>query len=97
MTNVVGLDFDYKTSRLYYTQIAPEAKIGWMVTSDPKANDHVILNKGIYQRDTIKGFSWPFFDTTKFCFQVLTLRELPSIGSIRRSTGQIQGTARFMQ
>lgn len=46
MTNVVGLDFDYKTSRLYYTQIAPEAKIGWMVTSDPKANDHVILNKG---------------------------------------------------
>lgn len=46
MTNVVGLDFDYKTSRLYYTQIAPEAKIGWMVTTDPKANDHVILNRG---------------------------------------------------
>jgi low density lipoprotein-related protein 2 len=47
MTNVVGLDFDYKTGRLYYTQIAPEARIGWMVTSDPKANEHIILKEGI--------------------------------------------------
>ena len=47
MTNVVGLDFDYKSGRLYYTQIAPEARIGWMETSNPKANDHIVLKEGI--------------------------------------------------
>ena len=56
MTNVVGLDFDYKTGRLYYTQIAPEARIGWMVTSDPKANEHIILSSGINPEGV--AFDW---------------------------------------
>ena len=48
LTNVVGVDFDYKESRLYFTQIHPSPKIASMDARNPSnggIND--ILTKGI--------------------------------------------------
>ena len=47
MSNVVGIEFDYKDSKLLFTQIRPEPVIGWMDAKKPNNNYTVILNKGI--------------------------------------------------
>jgi low density lipoprotein-related protein 2 len=46
MTNVVGVDFDYRDSRLYFTQIAPEARIAWLDAKDPDLEKAVTIING---------------------------------------------------
>ena len=47
MTNVVGVDYDYKQGRLYFTQIRPLARIAWMDSKNPRNGDGIndILTK----------------------------------------------------
>lgn len=48
LTNVVGLDFDYGDNKLFFTQIRPWAKIGWLTADNPDNNNiNTIINKGI--------------------------------------------------
>ncbi len=47
LTNVVGVDFDYKDARLYFTQIQPQPKIAWTDAKNPGASITVVLDKGI--------------------------------------------------
>jgi low density lipoprotein-related protein 2 len=48
LTNVVGLDFDFKDKLFVFTQIRPEAMIGWFGAGSPKKEAlHVVLNKTI--------------------------------------------------
>jgi low density lipoprotein-related protein 2 len=48
LTNVVGIDFDYKDQKLLFTQIRPWARIGWMPATNPKNTDiKNIINRGI--------------------------------------------------
>ena len=48
LTNVVGLDFDYADNKLFFTQIRPWAKIGWMNADSPDvSNTNTIINRGI--------------------------------------------------
>ncbi|CAB3367800.1 Hypothetical predicted protein [Cloeon dipterum] len=48
LSNVVGIDFDYRDNRLLYTQIRPFARIAWMPSQSPsKEASQVILQKGI--------------------------------------------------
>ena len=49
MTNVVGVDYDYKQGRLYFTQIRPLARIAWMDSKNPRNGDGIndILTKGV--------------------------------------------------
>lgn len=47
LTNVVGVDFDYKNQRLLFTQIRPWARIASMSASEPSSKNIVdIRNKG---------------------------------------------------
>lgn len=48
LTNVVGIDFDYKDQKLFMTQIRPWARIAWM-SSTPGPHPQItnLLNKGI--------------------------------------------------
>lgn len=48
LTNVVGIDFDYKDQKLFFTQIRPWARIAWM-SSNPGTNPDIsnIISKGI--------------------------------------------------
>lgn len=46
LTNVVGVDFDYKDGRIIYTQIRPDAKINYFSVSDLTKTVSV-LTKGI--------------------------------------------------
>ncbi|RWS16465.1 low-density lipoprotein receptor-related protein 2-like protein [Dinothrombium tinctorium] len=46
LTNVVGLDFDYKNRKLYFTQIRPEGSISSLNLDKPN-EINVILKKGI--------------------------------------------------
>lgn len=48
MTNVVGVDFDYKDKKLLFTQIRPDTKIATMSSLSPSADDiKPILQFGI--------------------------------------------------
>lgn len=48
LTNVVGLDFDYADNKLFFTQIRPWAKIGWLAADSPDAgNINTVINRGI--------------------------------------------------
>ena len=49
MTNVVGVDFDYKQGKLYFTQIRPRARIAWMDSKNPRNGEgiHDILTKRV--------------------------------------------------
>ena len=49
MTNVVGVDFDYQSGRIYFTQIRPQARIGWVDATNPRTptDENVILDKGV--------------------------------------------------
>lgn len=48
LTNVVGIDFDYKDQKLFFTQIRPWARIAWMSSSNPSSSQITnIINKGI--------------------------------------------------
>ncbi|KAJ8966733.1 hypothetical protein NQ317_010605 [Molorchus minor] len=48
LTNVVGIDFDYKRQTLYFTQIRPWARIASMPATNPDSKSIVnIRNKGI--------------------------------------------------
>jgi low density lipoprotein-related protein 2 len=47
LTNVVGVDFDYANSRLFFTQIRPKRRIAWLSTKNPKAGITDILTEGI--------------------------------------------------
>ncbi|XP_040583657.2 LOW QUALITY PROTEIN: low-density lipoprotein receptor-related protein 2 [Lepeophtheirus salmonis] len=48
MTNVVGVDFDYQQNRLYFTQIAPLARIAWLDAKNPTSSGiNVILETKI--------------------------------------------------
>ena len=47
LSNVVGIEFDYKDSRLLFTQIRPEPMIAWMDAKKPTSNFTIILDKGI--------------------------------------------------
>ena len=49
MTNVVGVDYDYKQGKLYFTQIRPRARIAWMDSKNPRNGNgiHDILTKGV--------------------------------------------------
>ncbi len=47
LTNVVGLDFDYKRSRLFFTQIQPKPRIARMDSKNPGQGSTDILTKGI--------------------------------------------------
>lgn len=48
LTNVVGVEFDYADNKLFFTQIRPWAKIGWMSANNPdRASIQNILSKGI--------------------------------------------------
>ncbi len=46
LTNAVGLDFDYKRGKLFFTQIQPKPRIAWMDSKNP--GDYTdIITKGI--------------------------------------------------
>lgn len=48
LTNVVGIDFDYKDQKLFFTQIRPWARIAWMPSTSPTSTQITnIINKGI--------------------------------------------------
>ena len=47
MSNVVGVEFDYKDNLLFFTQIRPEALIGQMDAKNPSINYTTILDKNI--------------------------------------------------
>ena len=48
LTNVVGVDFDYKSGTLYFTQIGGDARIAKMNSQNPGTNSmENILDKGI--------------------------------------------------
>lgn len=48
LTNVVGIDFDYKDQKLFFTQIRPWARIAWMsATPGPSPDISNIINRGI--------------------------------------------------
>ncbi|XP_037294723.1 LOW QUALITY PROTEIN: low-density lipoprotein receptor-related protein 2 [Manduca sexta] len=48
LTNVVGVEFDYADNKIFFTQIRPWARIGWMPANNPDiATIHNIINKGI--------------------------------------------------
>ena len=48
LTNVVGLDFDYADNKLFFTQIRPWAKIGWLNADSPDLNNvNTVINRGI--------------------------------------------------
>ncbi|XP_037869964.1 low-density lipoprotein receptor-related protein 2 isoform X2 [Bombyx mori] len=48
LTNVVGVEFDYADNKLFFTQIRPWARIGWMSANNPSsAAIQNIINKGI--------------------------------------------------
>lgn len=48
LTNVVGIDFDYKDEKILFTQIRPAARIAWMPSSNPTLeNIQTIINKTI--------------------------------------------------
>lgn len=48
MTNVVGIDFDYKDQKILFTQIRPWARIGWMPATNPSGEDiKNIISRGI--------------------------------------------------
>ena len=48
LTNVVGLDFDFADNKLFFTQIRPWAKIGWMNSESPDSNNiNNIISRGI--------------------------------------------------
>lgn len=48
LTNVVGIDFDYKDRKLFFTQIRPWARIAWM-PSNPGSNPEIstVISRGI--------------------------------------------------
>ncbi|XP_015909717.1 low-density lipoprotein receptor-related protein 2 isoform X1 [Parasteatoda tepidariorum] len=46
LSNVVGLDFDYKDKKIFFTQIRPDGSISW-ANMDQMDKVNVILNKGI--------------------------------------------------
>ena len=45
MSNVVGIEFDYRDSKLLFTQIRPDPVIGWMDAKNPSINYTTILDK----------------------------------------------------
>lgn len=48
LTNVVGLDFDFADNKLFFTQIRPWAKIGWMMADSPDVGSmNTIISRGI--------------------------------------------------
>ncbi|XP_044762088.1 low-density lipoprotein receptor-related protein 2 [Coccinella septempunctata] len=48
LTNVVGIDFDYKDEKILFTQIRPAARIAWMPSSNPTIESiKTIINKTI--------------------------------------------------
>ncbi|KAK9880927.1 hypothetical protein WA026_013260 [Henosepilachna vigintioctopunctata] len=48
LTNVVGIDFDYKDGKLLFTQIRPAARIAWMPSLRPTLeNIKTIINKTV--------------------------------------------------
>lgn len=48
LTNVVGIDFDYKDQKLFFTQIRPWARIAWMSSTNPSSTQITnIISKGI--------------------------------------------------
>lgn len=48
LTNVVGVDFDFADNKLFFTQIRPWARIGWMPANAPDSGSiKNIINKGI--------------------------------------------------
>ena len=59
MTNVVGVDFDYKNHELYITQIGTNARIAKMPSGNPSASNIVDILTG---RDKINpegiAFDW---------------------------------------
>lgn len=46
LTNVVGIDFDYKTKEMFYTQIRPDTKIAKISSTSPFKSE-TILSEGI--------------------------------------------------
>lgn len=48
LTNVVGIEFDYADNKLFFTQIRPWARIGWMSANNPDSSSiKNIINHGI--------------------------------------------------
>lgn len=48
LTNVVGIDFDFREKKIVFTQIRPKPMIGWFESAHAENPDfHVILNKTI--------------------------------------------------
>nr|XP_049706722.1 low-density lipoprotein receptor-related protein 2 isoform X3 [Helicoverpa armigera] len=48
LTNVVGVEFDYTDNKLFFTQIRPWARIGWMSANNPDPSTiQNIISKGI--------------------------------------------------
>ena len=59
LTNVVGVDFDYKGSTLYFTQIGGSARIAKMNSQNPGANSmEDILTQGINPEGIGKSNFW---------------------------------------
>ena len=57
LTNVVGVDFDYKGNTLFFTQIGGEAKIASLNSQDPQPGSiNIILDKGINPEGV--AFDW---------------------------------------
>ena len=46
LSNVVGLDFDFSDKRLIFTQIRPDARIGWLNTDSPKVDNITLVRQG---------------------------------------------------
>jgi low density lipoprotein-related protein 2 len=47
LSNVVGIEFDYKDNKLLFAQIWPKPMIAWMDAEKPSSNFTVIRDKGI--------------------------------------------------
>ena len=45
LTNVVGVDFDFKGKKLFYTQIQPKPKIAWMDANNPEKGTDILASR----------------------------------------------------
>ena len=57
LSNVVGLDFDFNDQRLLFTQIRPAARIAWLSTQSPAADNITLVRQGNVNPEGI-AYDW---------------------------------------